>query len=269
MNYIYSYTLLLLVCIPVIRPTQQTVSNGQFSPVNIKMKRFSNAISISICDEIPDLVPYQVFLQILFRLLEANAKNLVAFIDPSSKKGESVSYIIHGQRMNSHFSDRILNSKMLNEIGIITDQINDDENVQDFIEHYLPDFSIRYYTCESFIFTLIDNACELTENLDHLIKLRMIVTDLHNLLRYKLGDIFLNKSIYGEPFYKAEIMSRDKLHLLKQGIGKYITFKSFLSTTTNKSHALDFEWCHNIVTPGIHIHQLLNMIKYPTALPQE
>ena len=67
----------------------------------------------------------------------------------------------------------------------------------------------------------------------------MIVTDLHNLLRYKLGDISLDESIYDEPFYKAEIISREKLHLLKQGIGKYITFKSFLSTTTNKSRALE------------------------------
>jgi tetratricopeptide (TPR) repeat protein len=35
-------------------------------------------------------------------------------------------------------------------------------------------------------------------------------------------------------------MSTDKLRLLKQGLGNYITFKSFLSTTTNKSRALDF-----------------------------
>jgi hypothetical protein len=141
--------------------------------------------------------------------------------------------------MNSHFSDRILNSKMLNETGIMTDETNDDLNIHDFIEHYLPDFSIRYYTCESFIFTSINDAFQLSENLDYLIKLRMIITDLHNMLRFKLGDLVLDASTTDETFYKAEIMSRDKLHLLKQGIHKYITFQSFLSTTTNKSRALN------------------------------
>jgi hypothetical protein len=83
---------------------------------------------------------------------------------------------------------------MLNEMDTLTDETNDDENVHDFIEHYLPDFSIRYYTCESFIFTSINDAFQLSENLDYLIKLRMIVTDLHNMLRFKLGDIFLDES---------------------------------------------------------------------------
>lgn len=50
----------------------------------------------------------------------------------------------------------------------------------------------------------------------------------------------LEKAPHDGPFYKAEIISRDKLHLLKQGIDKYITFQSFLSTTTDKSRSLDF-----------------------------
>ncbi|UJR12253.1 hypothetical protein I4U23_016430 [Adineta vaga] len=239
LNNIHSCTLLLFIWIVTVYPSEQTVSNGQFSSDDIQMKRFSNTISVSIHAEIPDLVPYQVFLQILFRLPEANAKNLMVFKQPPSEKGESTSYIIQGLRMNSDFYDQIYNSKMLKEIGMLTDQTND-ENIQDFIEHYRPDFSIRYYTCESFIFTLINDAFQLSDNLDDLIKLRLVITDLHNILKYKLGNMFLDTSNMDGPFYKAEIMSRNKLHLLKQGISKYITFQSFLSTTTDRSQALRF-----------------------------
>jgi tetratricopeptide (TPR) repeat protein len=222
----------------LVRPSEQTVSNSQFSPTDIPMKRFSNPISISIYEEIPDSIPYQVFLQILFRLPEANAKNVVAFRKSSSN--EDVSYITRGRRMNFPFTDTELNLKMLDEMGIITDKTNDNENVHDFIEHYIPDFSIRYYTCESFIFTAISDAFQSSENLDYLLKSRMVITDLHNILKFKLRDIFLDKSTIKGPFYKAEVISRDKLHLLKQGIGKYITFQSFLSTTINEARALDF-----------------------------
>ncbi|CAF0837073.1 unnamed protein product [Adineta steineri] len=237
-NNIKSYTLLLLVCAIIFYPSEEAVSNGLFSPSDILMKRFSNAISISIHEDIPDLIPYQVFLQILFRLPEANAKNLEVFSQPSDNEG--ISHIIQGLRMNSVFHDPNLNLKMLKEFDIITDETNDDVNVLDFINQYLPDFSIRYYTCESFIFTLINNAFELSENLDDLVKLRMIVTDLYNILRFKLGGLSPSESTTTGPFYKVETISRDKLHLLKQGIGKYITFNSFLSTTTNKTRALDF-----------------------------
>jgi hypothetical protein len=78
------------------------------------------------------------------------------------------------------------------------------------------------------------------KNGDSLIKLRMIVTDLHNMLQLKLGGRFSDNSTSSDPFYKAEMMSIDKLRLLKQGLGTYITFKSFLTTTTNKNRALDF-----------------------------
>ncbi|CAF1275700.1 unnamed protein product [Rotaria sordida] len=148
------------------------------------MKRFSNTVSISIHNDIPDIVPYQVFLQIVFRLPEANAKNLVVYRQPSDN-GDA-SYVIQGVRMNSGLHNPVLHSNMLVEMGITT---NDDENVLDFIDHYRPDFSIRYYTCESFIFTLINNAFQLSENLDHLIKLRLVVTDLHNFLRFKMGGL--------------------------------------------------------------------------------
>ncbi|CAF1260688.1 unnamed protein product [Rotaria sordida] len=148
------------------------------------MKRFSNTVSISIHNYIPDIVPYQVFLQIVFRFPEANAENLVVYRQPSDNGG--VSYVIQGVRMNTALHNPVLHSNMLIEMGITT---NDDENVLDFIDHYLPDFSIRYYTCESFIFTLINNAFQLSENLDHLIKLRLVVTDLHNLLRFKIGGL--------------------------------------------------------------------------------
>lgn len=185
---------MILICKIIIRPSQQTVSNGQFSRADIKMKRFNNPISISIHGEIPDLIPYQVFLQILFRLPEANAKNLAVYKEPSLKNNEGASYVIQGVRMNSFLTDSTLNLKMLNDVGIITDETNDDENVADFIGHYKPDFSIRYYTCESFIFKLINDAFQLSENLDYLIKLRMIVTDLHNFLRFKMGgSLFLGE----------------------------------------------------------------------------
>ena len=44
------------------------------------------------------------------------------------------------------------------------------------------------------MFTLRNDALQLSENLDYLTKLLMIVTDLHNLLRFKLDDLFPDKS---------------------------------------------------------------------------
>lgn len=148
------------------------------------MERISKSIFVSIDEEIPDLVAYQPFLHIVFRLPEANEKNMVAFREPFFEKKEGASYTIHGMR---------------------------DENVHDFIKRYIPDFSIRYYTCESFIFTSINNAFQLSKNFDSLIRHRMIVTDLRNMLKTKPGGIVFDNSTNTGPFYKAEIMSQDKL----------------------------------------------------------
>lgn len=221
-----------------VYPSCQTVSTGRFSTSDIKMTRFSNNISISIHKRIPDMVAYQVFLQILFRLPEANAKNWNIFEQNVSKY--TVSYTLHHMRLAGMYHDARLNLKMLHEMGVTLDDADKDENVKDFVEIYIPDFSIRYYTCESFIFTLINDAFQSKENLDSLIKLRMIVTDLYNLINVKLGDFIPNNVTTIGPFYKAEVMSTNKLRKLKEGINEYITFHSFLSTTTNKSRALDF-----------------------------
>jgi hypothetical protein len=106
------------------------------------------------------------------------------------------------------------------------------EKIDEFREKYKPEDAIYWYTCESFLYRLLNRALR-TEDIDIIFKFRMIVIDLCR----QLAQLFesTNYTIPTLTVYRGQRMAPSEMKKLCNNIGGLISMNSFVSTTLNEA----------------------------------
>ncbi|CAF1953568.1 unnamed protein product [Rotaria magnacalcarata] len=104
--------------------------------------------------------------------------------------------------------------------------------VDEFERDYSSDFSLWWYTRETFLYRLLNKALRV-QDIDLLFSFGFIIRDLEKQLR---------QLQYSSPIhvYRAQLISIEELNVLKDSINKLISMNSFLSTTRNLKLALAY-----------------------------
>ncbi|UJR12001.1 hypothetical protein I4U23_016179 [Adineta vaga] len=121
-------------------------------------------------------------------------------------------------------------------------EFKEDQNylkiLDEFEKEYSPDYSLRWYTRETFLYRLLNKALR-AQDIDTLFLFRFFIHDL---------DEQLNRRRYLNPIrvYRGQLMSTDELNILKKLTGKFISVNSFFSTSSNRAMALAYLGSHNV-----------------------
>ncbi|CAF1074964.1 unnamed protein product [Rotaria socialis] len=102
--------------------------------------------------------------------------------------------------------------------------------IEQFKNTYSPDRALWWYTCESFLYKMLNKALRV-QNIDVLFLFHWFIRDLHQQLESC-------RCHYRVRVYRGQLISSDELHNLKQSIGQLISINSFFSTTVDRELAL-------------------------------
>ena len=117
------------------------------------------------------------------------------------------------------------------------DDIRQLRMIEEFQRTYKPEDVIHWYTCETFLYRLLNQALR-TENVDTIFQFRMIIIDLTQ----QLACLF-QSSVYSTPtltVYRGQRMTVTEIEKLKNNIGGLISMNSFVSTTIIEAKAHEF-----------------------------
>ncbi|UJR34621.1 hypothetical protein I4U23_027398 [Adineta vaga] len=110
--------------------------------------------------------------------------------------------------------------------------------IEEFRSQYVPDKAIHWYTRNTFLFRLLNQALR-TQNIDIIFKLRLIIVDIYKELNQLFQSNIHNPSII--HVYRCQPMILvEKLERLRNNLNGLISINSFLSTSTNKNIANRF-----------------------------
>ncbi|CAF0828725.1 unnamed protein product [Didymodactylos carnosus] len=146
-------------------------------------------------------------------------------------------------------------------------QGNTDEEklIQEFEQNYKPENSVWWYTKESCLYRILNKALR-SQDFDMIFALRFFITDISTQLK-KEHNRFIRSTIHREPIirvYRGQGISTDELNLMKDNIGEFISMNSFLSTSKNRTTALDFVQTISITQD---MQRILFEIDIDTRLP--
>ncbi|CAF1127631.1 unnamed protein product [Rotaria sordida] len=117
-----------------------------------------------------------------------------------------------------------------------TDDESELRKIDDFEEYYNCKQALYWYTCDSFVYRLLNRAFR-TENIDVIFKFRSFITDLHQLIA---SDYAKQQHSIQNPIltvYRGQQLNQNELEVIKQNVNGLIAMNSFLSTTTNRNLA--------------------------------
>ncbi|CAF1431777.1 unnamed protein product [Adineta ricciae] len=104
--------------------------------------------------------------------------------------------------------------------------------VKEFDEKYRADDALWWYTRESFVYRLLNKALRV-QNIDILFLFRFFIIDLQQqLAKYRCTMPI--------RLYRGQKMCKDEVQMLRNSIGRFVSFNSFLSTSTDSSVAHKF-----------------------------
>ncbi|CAF2920616.1 unnamed protein product, partial [Rotaria sp. Silwood2] len=109
------------------------------------------------------------------------------------------------------------------------------KDVKEFYERYNKDQAIFWYTRDSFLFRLLNEACR-TEDIDKIYVFRYYIRDLYQQLSILHKDYvqYLKQNETNViTLYRGQKISNEELQELQNNIGKSYSTNTFLSTTTN------------------------------------
>lgn len=114
------------------------------------------------------------------------------------------------------------------------------KNIQEFIQTYTYEDTIRWYTKQSFIYRLCNKALR-TEDIELLYIFRYYIQDLCKRLAFE-HESFRTKQKYDPilKLYRGLKLTKDELIRFKTNIGSLISTNGFLSTTRDYDLALSF-----------------------------
>lgn len=102
--------------------------------------------------------------------------------------------------------------------------------IKDLDENYVSDHALYWYTRDIFLFNLLNKELR-RQNIHWLYLLRFFMKDIEQQLNN-------NKCSSKVRVYRAQLLSKDEIQVLKDSLGKLISIKSFFSTTRCKETAL-------------------------------
>ncbi|CAF1239436.1 unnamed protein product [Adineta steineri] len=108
------------------------------------------------------------------------------------------------------------------------------EIVDEFKDTYEAEYAIWWYTRESFLYPLLNQAFRV-ENITMLLLCQFVIRDIHQRICDLDEVTSLNENM---TCYRGQLMSRDEVDLLRRSVGSIISMKTFFSTTLNKQYAL-------------------------------
>ncbi|CAF1179093.1 unnamed protein product [Adineta steineri] len=104
--------------------------------------------------------------------------------------------------------------------------------LKEFQRQYSPDQSLWWYTRHSFLHRLLNKALRV-QNIDLLYLFRFFIRDIEQQLEK-------NKCQVPIRVYRAQVMSKGEIQLLRKSVGKIISMNSFLSTSLSRHRARSF-----------------------------
>lgn len=136
-------------------------------------------------------------------------------------------------------SRKIAKTDMINECK---SRYNDDQSelkkIDEFDKSYESSDAIEWYTRDSFLYRLLNQAFRL-QDIDIIFKFRFIIKDMYNQL-YHLHKNVMSTTDEKLYVYRGQGIFRDEFENLKNNIGGFISINSFFSTTTSSTTALEF-----------------------------
>ncbi|CAF4293378.1 unnamed protein product [Rotaria sp. Silwood2] len=114
--------------------------------------------------------------------------------------------------------------------------------IDEFEITYTSDKALQWYTRDSFLFRLVNEACR-TENVDQIYTFRCFLSDLSKQL-YQLHSSYIselrNSGIDIFTVYRGQRISAVEFQEIQQNIGQLYSTNTFLSTTYDRDVALKF-----------------------------
>lgn len=103
-------------------------------------------------------------------------------------------------------------------------------NIQNFVTTYTPNQALWWYTSNTFLFKILNKAFRV-DNTHLLYLFRSFISDLHT----QLKQCQCASSIH---VYRGQLITSDELDHLRSLVGRYISIKSFFSTSLNRDLAV-------------------------------
>jgi len=112
--------------------------------------------------------------------------------------------------------------------------------IDEFEKNYKADNAIWWYTREACFYRMMNKALRV-QDYDILFALRFFITDIAKQLKNE-HENFIRTSDTREKIrvYRGQALGMDELELMKNSVGEFLSMNSFLSTSRNRSIALDF-----------------------------
>ncbi|CAF3953071.1 unnamed protein product, partial [Rotaria sp. Silwood1] len=108
------------------------------------------------------------------------------------------------------------------------------KEVQEFYDEYKKEQAISWYTRNSFLFRLLNEACR-TEDIDKIYTFRYYIRDLYerlSVLHKNYVQYLKSKETKSIILYRGQQISEEELQELQNNTGKSFSTNTFLSTTT-------------------------------------
>ncbi|CAF1518878.1 unnamed protein product [Adineta ricciae] len=112
--------------------------------------------------------------------------------------------------------------------------------IDDFEKNYQSEDAPKWFTKDSFLYRLLNKSLRI-ERINHIVKMRYFINDLHNQLA-KLQDDFI-QSLNGLTnliLYRGQTMKINELNEIKENLNGFISMNSFMSTTQDIEVAIAF-----------------------------
>ncbi|CAF1436059.1 unnamed protein product [Rotaria sp. Silwood1] len=116
------------------------------------------------------------------------------------------------------------------------------KSIDNFEKYYCPIKAFEWYTCDSFVYRLLNKALR-TQDIDIIFKFRFFINDLHNQieeLHHRYLDTLDSTMNHQLTVYRGQLLSLTELNVLKRSVNGLISMNSFLSTTLNQELAKVF-----------------------------
>ncbi|CAF1386165.1 unnamed protein product [Adineta steineri] len=126
------------------------------------------------------------------------------------------------------------------------------KNIDEFEKKYQPQSAVWWYTCPSFIYSMLNYALRSMEG-DTIINMGFFIHDLHQQIQ-QLYQKQIN-SYHGKPFlvYRGQGLMKSDFQKLQKTKGGLMSFNNFLSTSTNKEVSLEFAKCASTTADTVGI----------------
>jgi tetratricopeptide (TPR) repeat protein len=112
--------------------------------------------------------------------------------------------------------------------------------INEFEKDYNSEKAIWWYTRDSCFYRMMNKALRV-QDFDMLFAFRFLITDIAKQIKHEYEKfIRTNENRNLIRVYRGQLIDIDELELMKNSIGQFLSMNSFLSTSRNRSIALEF-----------------------------